>query len=143
MTTTPVRQFTIGLNAVKFVIMETQPIASGRVSGYYSEDDALALAAAQHRPVIRAHRDGTRETLGVLFDPDEFERAAYSGHISYQVSMTDGHYAPEPFERWVHLFRQDPTWRCNDAAYAIRDALDTYKARIAACAASTGTAAAL
>lgn len=39
---------------------------------------------------------------------DIFERIAYRGYISYGISMTDGHYAPECFENWLFGFRKDP-----------------------------------
>lgn len=50
-------------------------------------------------------------------DSGTFERWAYRGYVSYELSMTDGHYAPEPFEAWVSQFRLDPIaelYRGND-----------------------------
>ncbi|MEU4511673.1 hypothetical protein AB0G05_19455 [Nonomuraea wenchangensis] len=121
-------RFTLTVGAGQFVMDEIT--ADPRDHVYYTEQAALDLAAAQHRPVTRVHLDGTREHLGVMFDPDKFERAAYRGYVSHGVSMTDGHYAPLPFEAWVAGFRKHPDFGNNDAPFAILDALDTYKAHL-------------
>lgn len=74
----------------------------------YSLEGIKAQAAIQPRPVIFIDEDGDRHDHGVQFSAEAFERAAYGGHVSYNLSMTDGYYAPEPFEVWVKGFRQDP-----------------------------------
>lgn len=74
----------------------------------YSLDGIKAQAAIQPRPVVFLDENNNRHEHGVQFSPEAFERAAYGGHISYNLSMTDGYYAPEPFEVWVKDFRKDP-----------------------------------
>lgn len=44
----------------------------------------------------------------VCEDREGFEIQAHQGYISYGISMTDGHYAPEDFDAWVIGFRKDP-----------------------------------
>ncbi|MER6509647.1 hypothetical protein ABT158_22690 [Nonomuraea sp. NPDC001636] len=126
---------TIAAGAGQFVIEEIRTDPRG-AHLYYTEAAALDLAAAQHRPVTLIRLDGTHERLAITFDPDAFERHAYRGHIAYGLSMTDGHYAPEPFERWVTTFRRHPNWRGIDAPWPIVDALDTYKTHLAAAPAA-------
>ncbi len=43
-----------------------------------------------------------------LTSVEEFEEAAYRGHVSYELGGTDGYYAPEPKEAWVKSFRTHP-----------------------------------
>lgn len=134
-TTATATRCTIAAGAGQFVIEEIRTDPRG-AHCYYSEQAALSMGAAQHRPVTLVRLDGSREHPDITFDPDQFERHAYRGHISYQVSMTDGHYAPEPFEQWVTFFRQSPDWRDNDATWPIRDTLPIYKAHLARTAAA-------
>lgn len=68
-------------------------------------------------------------------DTAEFEHAAYLGHISYSLSMTDGYYAPEALSRWVLGFRQDPAGALyigNDARYALAPSVRSYTEQISA-----------
>src|SRR5262245_51620178 len=121
---------TITAGAGQYIIEKIRADARG-AHCYYTEQAARDMAAAQHRPVTLVPLDGTREQLDITFDPAQVEQHAYRGHISYELSMTDGHYAPEPFERWVTFFRQDPSWLSIDASWPIVDALPTYKAHLA------------
>jgi hypothetical protein len=62
-------------------------------------------------------------------DADTFERTAYRGHISYELSMTDGYYAPEPFDSWVIGFRSDPAGSLyfgNDQRHALAPQVISY-----------------
>lgn len=83
-------------------------------------------ARAQANPVIVIDLLGNERELGDCFSPEVFERAMYSGHISYQLSMTDGHYAPEPAEVWIARFRQFPGTTYNDAPAEVIAALPRY-----------------
>ncbi|MFI6179721.1 hypothetical protein ACIA8R_29550 [Nonomuraea sp. NPDC051191] len=126
---------TIAAGASQFVIEEIRTDLRGRHL-YYSEAAALDLASAQHRPVTLVRLDGTRERPAVAFDPDAFERHAYLGYVCHGLSMTDGHFVPEPFEQWVSAFRRHPDWRGIDAPWPVVDALGTYKAHRAAAPAA-------
>lgn len=64
---------------------------------------------------------------------DTFERAAYRGHISYSLSMTDGYYAPEPFSAWINGFRADPVGSLyfgNDSRYDLAPQVASYTAQL-------------
>lgn len=67
-------------------------------------------------------------------DVEAFERAAYGGHISYDLSMTDGYYAPQDFETWVYFFRKNPIsiYSGNDARYKLTPQINAYIALQAA-----------
>jgi hypothetical protein len=80
----------------------------GAFSCGYSIDMVKELAARQLLPVVFIDEAGNRTNHGIQFTAAAFEQAAYSGHVGYGISMTDGYYAPESFEAWVHFFRQDP-----------------------------------
>ena len=65
----------------------------------------------------------------------EFEHRAYLGYISYGLSMTDGHYAPESLGAWVVGFRIDPAgalYHGNDNRYELAPAVRSYTAQISA-----------
>lgn len=106
--------------AYKFVVTETefQVTVAGRHTRHplnwssceegYSLEGIRYQAAAQALPVVFLDEQGARHEHGTQFIPETFERAAYRGHISYNLSMTDGYYAPEAFEVWVKDFREDP-----------------------------------
>lgn len=83
-------------------------------------------ARAQANPVIFIAQDGTERELGDCFNTEVFERAMYGGHVSYQLSMTDGHYAPEPAEVWIARFRRFPGTTYNDAPAEVVAALPRY-----------------
>ncbi len=85
-----------------FLIIEQE---SGR-GMTVSREAAWQGARSQIHPVKAILLDGEIKDLGVVFEPELFERALYSGHIGYNLSMTDGHYAPEPFEVWIAAFRK-------------------------------------
>jgi hypothetical protein len=68
-------------------------------------------------------------------DTEAFERTAYRGHIGYNLSMTDGYYAPEDFDRWVIGFRIDPAgalYYGNDARHALAPTVRSYTAQLSA-----------
>lgn len=68
-------------------------------------------------------------------DTDAFERKAYRGHISYSLSMTDGYYAPEDFDRWVGGFRIDPAgalYYGNDSRSEMAPMVNDYQAKFRA-----------
>lgn len=70
---------------------------------------------------------------GRVMDRAEFEREAYKGYIAYGLSMTDGHFAPEPLAAWVEIFRVDPvnsTYRQNDARHDLAPYLRSYVAQV-------------
>lgn len=97
--------------------------------GEMSREGAWAYAGARGKQVVFISREGERKELGEHFDPRAFERAAYSGHTSYEYSMTDGYYAPEKFESWVKSFRKHPAEHLatrNDAADEVKAALPKY-----------------
>lgn len=96
----------------KFIISEMA--VSHRAS--VSRKLAWQRARSQAAPVIFIGLDGVERDLGDCFDTETWERAMYSGHVSYQLSMTDGHYAPKGFDTWVNEFRKAPSATYNDAA---------------------------
>jgi hypothetical protein len=66
-------------------------------------------------------------------DTDAFERDAYSGHLSYEIGGTDGHYGPEARDRWLHWFRQDPIrslYNGNDKRHTLAPMVLSYMATI-------------
>lgn len=75
--------------------------------GSLSREGAWKRAQSQIHHTIVLTADGNQVDLGCVFVPEAFERAVYSGYISYGLSMTDGHYAPIDFESWVKFFRRD------------------------------------
>jgi hypothetical protein len=117
--------------------------------GLTTREGAWRRARAQHCPVTLVPLEGEAQDLGVVFDPREFERAAYQGYVSHGISMTDGHYAPDTFEIWVANFRRgiskdkdeiigfwerdgevamihDRAWSGNDAYDEVKGALGVY-----------------
>lgn len=88
-------------------------------------------------PTPRPYADWFQALLDrneICADYRAFERAAYSGHISYGISMTDGYYAPEDFDAWVIGFRKAPTgslyWG-NDRRNDLAPQVNSYTAIIA------------
>lgn len=62
-------------------------------------------------------------------DLDAFEHTAYRGYIAYNLSMTDGHYAPEDFDAWVIGFRKAPIGQLywgNDARHTLAPQVNAY-----------------
>lgn len=85
--------------------------------------------ASSYAPWFQALLDQNAECT----DTEAFERRAYLGHISYSLSMTDGHYAPEDFDRWVHFFRQGPVgslYRENDLRSELAPTAMSYAAQL-------------
>lgn len=118
------RQFTAQADAGQFVITEV----ANKTWTSVDRQTAWDRARSQANPVVFVALDGTRTELGDAFNAEQFERAMYTGHISYQLSMTDGYYAPESFDRWVHWFRQEPSTRYNDATPEVKAAMIRYQA---------------
>lgn len=124
------RRFTTEVVDQRFVITEVtgQLDRCGLPAGV-SRELAWQRARQQANHVVVVELSGHRWYLGSAWDPKQFERAVYGGHVSYQLSMTDGHYAPEPFEAWVKGLRQDPervVTYFNDAAPEVKEALPKY-----------------
>lgn len=122
------RFFTTEATATAFVITETRTQTGLSVT----RQQAWDRARAQTAPVIFVGTNGRRQNLGQVFSAEVFERAMYAGHISYELSMTDGHYAPEPAEAWIASFRRFPWATCNDAAPEVVASLGKYRALIGA-----------
>lgn len=100
-----------------------------------TREGAWARATSQDRPVVVMTLDGQEQALGIVFNPEAFERAAYQGYVSYGLSMTDGWYSPESFESWVIGFRKHPQEylaRENDASDEVKGAVLMYQAMLAA-----------
>lgn len=112
----------------KFIIEFVDTTDNANFMSHYSTaDTAWQRARSQARPVvILGNEKETIMELGVVFDPEAFERSAYSGYVGYGLSMTDGYYAPEPFEAWVKGFRRGPSFTFNDAPLAVKEALPLY-----------------
>ena len=118
------REFRTQVINGKFVITE---VSDGKWNNI-TRELAWQRARAQANPVTFVALDGTERDFGDVFDTLAWERAMYTGHIGYQTSMTDGHYAPEDFDRWVSYFRQNPTTRCIDVTPETKDAMTRYLA---------------
>lgn len=117
------RSFTTQVVGTEFVITEVAPSAFGA-----SRELAWQRARSQANPVVFIDLNGTRRELGDCFDAKVWEQTMYRGHISHELSMTDGHYAPEGLDRWLHWFRQDLSTAHNDAAPEVLAALSRYTA---------------
>lgn len=122
------RFFTTQATATAFVITEVREQSWTTVTRQQAWDRARAQAA----PVIFVGTNGRRHHLGAAFSPEVWERAMYAGHVSYELSMTDGHYAPEPAEVWIAELRKFPRATFNDAAPEVLAALGKYVAARAA-----------
>ncbi len=118
------RKFTAKVQGNEFVITES-------VDGYYTRQGAWDKARSQTNPVVFVDADGTRRELGDCFDASTWERSMYTGHVSYELSMTDGHYAPEDFETWIAEFRQFPRTTYNDATPETLAAFSRYTEMVA------------
>lgn len=113
----------------------------GETAGYSATTRRAAWdrARSQHLPVHVTMLNGETTDLGNVFNPRNFEKAAYSGYVQYGLSMTDGHYAPESFDRWVINFRKSVladdashanVWRENDAPEHVKNALMLYATQL-------------
>lgn len=120
------RHFTTEATATAFVI--TEVVKTDILSPGVSRELAWQRARSQAQPVTFVALDGTRKELGDCFDATVWVQAMYSGHIGYNLSMTDGHYAPEGLERWFHWFQMNPTTVGIDAAPETLAALDRWLA---------------
>jgi hypothetical protein len=118
------------------------------IDGLKDRASAWAWARCQDLPVVYCDATDLADTnaimeLGVVFDPQEFEKVAYSGYVGYGFSMSDGYYAPIQFESWVKSFRSTVAaahveladgdesgrhhiWDGNDAPKCTKRALGTY-----------------
>ena len=125
------RNFKTQTVGTEFVITEIAP-ATDVLSPSTSRELAWQRARSQANPVVFVALDGTRRELGDCFDVKTWEQAMYAGHISRELSMTDGHYAPEGLDRWLHWFRHDFSTRNIDAAPETLAAVSRYKELTAA-----------
>ena len=122
------RQFKITEGTDQFSIREVEP--TNLVSLDYrdktvSREGAWQAASIQLQPVVFFGLDGDVRHLGVVFNPERFEKAAYEGYVSAGYMMTDGYYAPIAFERWVASFRKSPVLD-EPEQRRLRDALPKY-----------------
>lgn len=85
--------------AVQEIEIETKEITS------IDQVEEVIKQAETHRPFAPWFRALLEQNL-TLEDTEWFEEEAYRGSISYEYSMTDGWYAPEPKERWLYTFRK-------------------------------------
>jgi hypothetical protein len=122
------RFFQTEATATAFIITETRTQTGLSVTRQQAWDRARAQAA----PVIFVGTNGIRRNLGVAFSAEIFERTMFAGHVSYELSMTDGHYAPEPAEVWIAELRKFPRTSYNDAAPEVLAALGKYIATLGA-----------
>jgi hypothetical protein len=105
------RQFKITEGSDQFSIREVAP--TNLVSLDYrdqtvSREGAWQAASVQLAPVVFFGLDDTVRHLGVVFNPERYERAAYQGYVAAGYVMTDGYYAPLQFETWLANFRKSP-----------------------------------
>lgn len=132
---TTYRRFQVQITATAFIIAEgeiTESHPLNWMDGRYTRQGAWDQARSQGLPVTVVATDGTSKDLGVVFNPTQWEKAMYGGHISYSLSMTDGHYAPESLEAWLIHFRKAPHTQYNDARPGVLAALDMYTHALAA-----------
>lgn len=118
------------------------PMNWSGMGGETSRAGAWEAARSQHLPVVYCNATSSADTnelmeLGVVFDPETFERRVYDGYVGYGYSMSDGYYAPIQFESWVKSFRksvQEDTfsWDYNDTHRSVRPALALYRRLLAA-----------
>lgn len=120
------RNFRTQTVGTEFVITEIAP-AKDILDPTTSRELAWQRARSQANPVVFVSLDGTRRELGDCFHIPTWEQAMYSGHIGYELSMTDGYYAPEGLDRWLHWFRKDFSTRNIDAAPETLAAVAKYK----------------
>lgn len=126
------RQFKITEGTDQFSIREVEP--TNLVSLDYrdktvSREGAWQAASIQLQPVVFFGLDGDVRHLGVVFNPERFEKAAYEGYVSAGYMMTDGYYAPIAFEHWVASFRKSPVLDVPEQRRLL-DALPTYVASL-------------
>lgn len=126
------RHFTAQTINGRFVIAERLQAGRDTVDRQTAWDRARAQAA----PVLFIDTEGNERELGDCFSTAAFEQAMYSGHVGYELSMTDGHYAPEPLAVWVAEFRQFPRTSYNDAHEDVKAAIFRYCAEIRYCTAA-------
>jgi hypothetical protein len=131
--TTTYRCFSITETAELFTITEIAPTTSHPMNwNGWSEatrENAWAFAQARGKHTVFVGQDGSVKDCGVPFSPQQFEQAAYRGHVAYGCSMTDGYYAPESFETWVKVLRQHPAEviaNHNDSPESVKAALPKY-----------------
>ena len=126
------RQFKITEGTDQFSIREVEP--TNLVSLDYrdktvSREGAWQAASIQLQPVVFFGLDGDVRHLGVVFNPERFEKAAYEGYVSAGYMMSDGYYAPIAFEHWVASFRKSPVLDVPEQRRLL-DALPTYVASL-------------
>jgi hypothetical protein len=144
MSKTLYRRFEVAHMASECRIIEHQPsevhpmnwgfarAMDGRHYPAHSREAAWASARSQDKPVVVECLGEEPMNLGVVFDVEAFERAAYGGYVSYGHSMSDGYYAPLSFESWAASARKDMARELagsNDAALHVKESLPTYLER--------------
>lgn len=145
------RRFESTYTAERFVITEIAPTYKhpmNWIDGKQTAQGAWFDARSRAVPVTIVTLTGGVQEVGVVFDPQCFERAVYQGYVSHGQSMTDGWYVPLTFEQWVRWFRADvladlhtikglgdaahnlsyahAVFRENDASESVKDALPAY-----------------
>lgn len=115
------RHFVTTATDTTFII--TEVVKTDILSPGVSRELAWQQARSQAAPVTFVALDGTRRELGDCWDREIWEHAMYTGHISYNLSMTDGSYGPEDKDRWISELRQFPRVSSNDAAPYTKRAL--------------------
>lgn len=136
-TATVYRTFTTQVENGVFVITQTG-VRTDRPTTWLctdgkSDTGAWLAARACGLPVVVTLLDGTVKHFYGVFSAAQFEMAAYTGYVGYELSMTDGYYAPLAFESWVKSFRRDQgrqILRNNDNPQYVKDALPLYQASL-------------
>lgn len=127
---TPIRRFAVETDGARIYLREVVstfafPLNwSGREG--LTREGAWSYVRAQDKPVTTECLGEEPMDLGVVFDVEAFERAAYAGYTSYGRSMSDGYYAPICFEHWVISFRKNPNLDHCDVSPLTRESLPTY-----------------
>jgi hypothetical protein len=133
---TPVRRFAVETDGERIYLREVEPTFAfplnwGMTEGL-TREAAWNWIRSQDKPVTAECLSQEPLDLGVVFDVEAFERAAYGGYVSYGYSMSDGHYGPLDFEAWASHARKDMTRELagsNDAAPHVKASLPTYLER--------------
>lgn len=155
------RQFHVITSAAQFIIRESGETTRHPINwtGEVTREGAWAAATSQavlEIAVLATGQPTKTYAASEVFNPVNFEDAAYSGYVGYGLSMTDGHYAPIGREIWIRAFRKEvlaaadqiltdaahgvelavsKVWYSNDASRAVKSSLAVYAARLVAATA--------
>jgi hypothetical protein len=139
------RQFQTSTSAEQFIIREIGTTTRHPMNwcGETTREGAWAAATAQSVREIAVLATGQpvrTYNATEVFNPANFERAAYSGYVGYGLSMTDGYYAPISSEAWIRAFRKEvlesadldakKIFYGNDASALVKASLPAYAARL-------------